>query len=156
MLQKKFYKTKPGTSLFLKRSCKNKIPTKLQRTLHSCQNKNLFWTNDHLRSISQWQPGDGAHASSGLWICVRPRIVSESVNASEILTQTGTWNALLVLLLRCNGMWWQGWPFPVGMQIWIGSEISLSTLYGACVCTWKDGSFTTGKLWLHFGFSLQH
>lgn len=41
-LTKKFYKTKPGTSLFLKRSCKNKIPTKRQRTLHSCQNKNLF------------------------------------------------------------------------------------------------------------------
>lgn len=58
--------------------------------------------------------------------------------------QIGTWSAPLVLLLRCNGTTWRGWPFPAEMQIWSGSGISLLTLYGACVCTWEERSFTTG------------
>lgn len=37
----------------------------------------------------------GGHDSSVLGTCARPRIVSESVNASEISTQTATWSALL-------------------------------------------------------------
>lgn len=40
--QKISIKPNQGHHCFLKLSCKNKIPTKLQRTLHSCQNKNLF------------------------------------------------------------------------------------------------------------------
>lgn len=99
--------------------------------------KTHFWTNDHWRSISQWQTAEGADASSVLWTCAQPRIATESVSASGIWTQTGTWSAPLLLLLRCNGMTWQGWPFPVEMQIWSGIEISLWTLYGACACTWK-------------------
>lgn len=118
----------------------------VQWTLHSCQNKRIFsWQKTKLWSIwhndGSRRGGGSGYFSSVLLTCVQPRIGTENVNESVILTRTGTWSgtgsASVALPPRCNGRSTLGWRFLAEMQIWIVIEISLWTLSEVSACTWR-------------------